>query len=325
MTQAATMNTPTDIKTLTLTSPLPLDRHPAAVYLAGLASGHSRRTMQTALHTIAAILSNHQLDALQLDWSAVRYQHTSAVRGVLIDQYKPATANKMLSALRGVLREAWQLGLMSAEDYHRAAAVKAVRGETLPAGRELLRGELEALLGACNADTKPAGLRDGALIACLYTGGLRRAEVVALTLSDYTPESGRLLVRGKGNKERTVYVPPSAAAYMDRWLALRGDDPGTIFCPINKGGKLKRGGLSAQAIYNMLKKRADQAGVKAFSPHDIRRTFVSDLLDAGADISTVSRLAGHANVSTTARYDRRPEAAKQKAAGLLHVPDPSDE
>jgi len=101
---------------------------------------------------------------------------------------------------------------------------------------------------------------------------------------------------------------------------VRGGFPGPLFVPIHKGGELINRRLTTQAIFNMLRKRGEDAGVSEFSPHDLRRSFISDLLDAGADISTVAKMAGHASVNTTARYDRRPEDAKRKAANLLHVP-----
>jgi site-specific recombinase XerD len=195
-----------------------------------------------------------------------------------------------------------------------------VKGETLPRGRALASGELRALAEACAADDGPAGARDLALLAVLYLGGLRRSEAAGLDLADYDAQGHALTVQhGKGNKARVVYVAGGADA-LGAWLQLRGDAPGPLFWPVRKSGKLDPRRISAVAIYRMLGKRANEAGVKTFSPHDLRRSFVSDLLDAGADLSTAQRLAGHASLATTAIYDRRGEKAKQRAAALLHFP-----
>lgn len=303
---------------LAIIEPQPLDRNPAAVYLAGLGE-RSRRVQGQALEVIAELLTGSP-DLAACNWAAIRYQHTQAIRAHLAEGRKPATVNRMLCALRGTLKAAWLLGQMSAEDYHKAASVKSVTGETIPAGRELSSGEIAALLADCENDTTAAGARDAALIALLYACGLRRAEAVSLDLEDYDPTTGLIKVMGKRSKERTAYLFNGAARAMADWLAIRGGDPGPLFFPINKGGKLKNDRMTTQAVYNILAKRGELAKVGQFSPHDMRRTFVSDLLEAGADISTVAKMAGHASVTTTARYDRRPEAAKQAAAGLLHIP-----
>jgi integrase len=298
----------------------PSDQHPAAVYLARLAPG-SRRTMRAALDLVAAMLTSGAADAQTLDWSRLRYQHAQAVRSSLAERYKPATVNKALSALRGVLREAWRLGLTTSEDYRRAADLEAVKGESLPPGRALNAGELKALLGACSADETAAGARDACMIALLYGGGLRRSEAVALDVSDYDLTSGMLVVRhGKGNRDRVVYATNGAADALADWLVVRGEMDGPLFLPVNKGGLIGGHRLTGQAVLYILRRRAVQGAVTRLTPHDLRRTFVSDLLDAGADIVTVQHLAGHAQVTTTARYDRRGEVAKRKAASMLHVP-----
>ena len=78
--------------------------------------------------------------------------------------------------------------------------------------------------------------------------------------------------------------------------------------------------MTDQSVLSILDRIRRKAKVRPFSPHDLRRSFISDLLARGADIATVQRMAGHANIQTTARYDRRGEEAKRKAAELLHVP-----
>lgn len=310
---------------ITLANDSPLAKHPAARYLAAL-SESGRRPQRQALNMIANILTSGAVsDCLALDWAGVQYSHAAAVRSKLADTYKPATANRMLAAFRGVMNAARMLGLIGADEWQaitapKIGALKTVTGETLPAGRALSSGEIAALIADCQQDPTAAGARDAAVIALAYGCGLRRAEIVGLDLADYDPNTNSLKFTGKRNKQRTAHITGGALAALKDWLLLRGDNAGPLFFAVNKGGKIGAARMTTQAIYNLLVKRGDNAGLDHFSPHDMRHTFISDLLDAGADIVTVAKMAGHSNVETTARYDRRPEQAKAKAAGLLHIP-----
>jgi integrase len=90
--------------------------------------------------------------------------------------------------------------------------------------------------------------------------------------------------------------------------------------PVSKAGTIMRRRMTDGAIAELVRRRARRSKIAAFSPHDMRRTFIGDMLDAGADIATVQQLAGHASPTTTSRYDRRGDRAKKRAAELLHVP-----
>lgn len=296
--------------------------NPSLVYLASLAPG-SRRTMCQALDVIADILTAGGCDHRTLPWGALRFQHTQAVRAALAERYSAATANKMVSALKQTLRAAWSLGYMSAEEYQRATDLKAIRGENpdVAAGRALSFGEWMGLFSACQADDGPAGVRDAAIIALLKIAGLRRSEVASLHLNDFDLPTRTLTIQGKRNKIRTVPIEDAGALdALSDWLYLRGDFPGVLFTRIRKGGTILADGLSDQAIYSMLKKRGEEAGLSEFTPHDMRRTFAGDLLDAGVDLVTVQKLMGHSDTNTTAGYDRRGEVAKRSAVKKLHVP-----
>lgn len=306
-----------DAYSLRLKSPVPLNLHPALGYLATLSEG-SRPTMRHALNEIASTLTNGECDLTTLDWAALRYKHTSAVRTALKQKYAPATASKMLCALKGVLKEASRLDLISLLDYAKAIDFKSIKQNSKLKGRALSKDEITSLINVCKADKTPKGARDAALIAILRGTGIRRTEVVKLDLKDFNPETGALEVRrGKGDKDRLVYLPESAICYVDSWIDIRGDEPGALLCPIVYTGHLKIRNLCSDTVLRVVQRRAKQAGVESFSPHDFRRTFCSDLLDAGVDIVTVQKLAGHASVETTAKYDRRGEETKRKAVQKL--------
>lgn len=297
--------------------------NPARVYLAALAPT-GRRSMAGALAKVAA-LAGEGLDLDSMPWAQLRYEHLQAIRARLAESgAAPATVNKTLAAVRGTMRAAWRLGMIDAETYSRIADVPGVRGSSLPAGRGVTPGELAAMMRACATDRSAAGARDAAIIAVAYAAGLRRAELAGLQLGDLVSDDGELItlrVLGKGTKERLAYLDNGGAAALRGWLQVRGTDPGALFYAGRRGGHVIAGqGMTAQAVHDVVARRAQQAGAAHTSPHDLRRSFVGDLLDAGADIATVAALAGHASVQTTQRYDRRGEASKKRAARSLHVP-----
>lgn len=286
----------------------------ATVYLSELSPG-SHRTMLISLRTAVGFFGGDDPDRFR--WHRLRVQHVTALRADLAGRFAPNTANKTLAAVKGVLRACWRMGQMSAEHYFRCADVRPVKGGAQHRGRALSNSELRLLFGACGDG--PGGRRDAAVLACLY--GCRRSEPVALDLDDYDPESGRLRVRhAKGNKTRDVYLTNGAKRAMDAWLEVRGDEPGPLLLPVDAIGRTSLRRLSDNALYAICKRLAARAGVEPFTPHDLRRTFAGDMLDAGADVAVVQRLMGHSSVATTVGYDRRTEEATRRAAGLVGVP-----
>ena len=295
---------------------------PARVYVAGLA-GDGHRTMTACLQAIAVWVSGGGADIDTLPWARLRFSHTTAIRAALAravseGRYAPATANKHLAALRGALKAAWRMGVMETDDYMRAVDLRPISGSRLPAGRDVERSELAALLSHCRADDSPAGVRDAAIIGLAYLSGARRAELVALHLDDVDTEPAAIRVLGKGGKQRLVPLSPTVEPLLENWLELRGDSDGPLFCPIDRRGNLRLGHtLSGEAIRQILSRRTVATGLAAISPHDLRRTYAGDLLDAGADLPAVQQLMGHASPSTTSRYDRRGDRARRSAAERL--------
>lgn len=281
--------------------PARVDENPAAVYLARL-SGGSFRVQRAALNTIAQLV---QVGATAADfpWASLRYQHTQAIRArVAAGGWAPATANRMLAALRGVLKEAWRLGQLGVEDYSRAVDLEPIRGTRPRAGRELTRAEIDALFAV-------ASPRDAALLGVLYGTGLRRAEAAALCTDDVADGSVRVQA-GKGNKARLVPIAGRSRAALERWVG--GLPVASPLFPNHRGAT-----MTGQGVREVLRRLARSASVKPFTPHDLRRSYASHLLAAGVDLATVQRLMGHSKVDTTARYDRRGEDAMRRAAELL--------
>lgn len=296
---------------------------PALHYLGSLAPT-SRATYAGCLDRIARALSRGSADAATFPWHRLTVDVVTKLAADLAAAHPHVgTVNKYLAAVRGALVASFDLGLLTADDLSRLRkAAKSRRGEVVPRGRVVTYGEMAALFNACDKGTA-GGRRDAATLGILAGAGVRVDEFVHLTLADYNEATGELVVRhGKGNRQRVVYLTGAAALWLALWLEARGREAGPLVCEVRKGGTVHLRQTSTTAVRKRLAVLAKAAGVQPFTPHDLRRTVASTLLDTGTDISTVQRVLGHASVVTTQRYDRRGERAKLRASESLHLPAP---
>ncbi len=297
------------------------DENPATVYLSRQ-RGHTERTQRSALEQVADMLTNGRIGLEQLPWHQIRTKHINALIGRFEDHgYAPASANKYLSALRAVLKQARRQRLLDQETLADLLDIKGISGKTEPRGRALRAEELERLFKACYADENTAaGMRDLAILALLYGCGLRRSELAALELKDYNAREKYLLIHGKGRKQRRAYIPEGAFKALYLWFEERTRTKGPLFCHVSKIGTVSIQGISDNLVYRVTEKRRQLAGIRSFTPHDLRRSYISDLLDKNVDIAIIARQVGHSSIQTTARYDRRGERAQKRAAEQLDVP-----
>ena len=154
-----------------------------------------------------------------------------------------------------------------------------------------------------------AALRDAAMISLLYSTGMRRVELVRLRREDYN--DGTLRLVGKGNKVREIDVAKDWRVPVDAWWETLGRHDHAFLS--ERGVLLERSGVNF-----VIAKFCKTAGIKSFTPHDLRRNFATELIEAGVDLITVRDLMGHASLDVTAIYDRRGDEAKRRAVEVFN-------
>lgn len=258
------------------------------------ASPHTIRSYDDDLSVYSSYLAEAQgegADPTSPDAARLRrYSAWLASRG-----YSPSTIARRLASLRSFFRFARRQGLIATDPS--AGLRNPKQAKRLP--RLLRIDEVIRLLEAVPLET-PAGVRDRAMLETLYGGGLRVSELVGLNLDDLDLESELVKVRGKGRRERLSPIGAMAAEWIGRWARLREPrQPKEPAVFLNQRGTR----LTTRSVGRLLEAHLVRAGlVDAASPHTLRHSFATHLLDGGADLRSVQELLGHRNLTTTQVY-----------------------
>ncbi len=211
----------------------------------------------------------------------------------------PSTVSRAVSAARGLFRFLMLDGHIKS---HPAEDLSTPQGGT-PLPRFLTEDEMERLLQAPDIQTTD-GLRDRAILELMYATGLRVSEMVSLKLADLDLDGGLIVCHGKGSKERRIPISKSATHWLERYIAARARAEGSGGRSGNPRLFLTTSGapLTRQTTWSMIKRRAASASLLHISPHTLRHSFATHLLQRGADSRSVQALLGHSDISTTQIY-----------------------
>jgi integrase/recombinase XerD len=219
------------------------------------------------------------------------------LRGLHKEGLSMRSIARATSAIRGLYRFGAAEGWVGTDPTEQIDSARAAR--SLP--RYLSLDEVEALLKTPDVET-PDGLRDRAMLELLYASGLRVSELVNLRLGDFHFDVGYLVCRGKGRKERVVPFGRSAKRWLERYLARARPE---LSQRPNDGFFLSRRGrtMTRQRFFQLLKGYGKKAGIaRALSPHVVRHSFATHLLERGADLRSLQLMLGHSNIGTTQIY-----------------------
>lgn len=300
-------------------------RNPTAsvvdIYLESLAPS-SRRNLRHALATVAQAFAGKAVDPGHFNWGEMTTTQLLGTRERLRSKYKPATLNKMFSAVRGVIRTAVQISQASPEALRQIEAIPWLPVGRLPESKPVTAAQVRRLFSTCANDPTPKGARDAALLAIFLSSGLRRAEAASLVVEDYDPSTGRLTIRASlPERRRAVGLDPNARRTVEDWLAVRGSAAGPLIVGVNKSGRIGSRALTAQAIYDIIRRRASEARLPYITSRLLRRSYVLGLIASGLSLDEVQERVGHASWVTTASYAQLAKEQKKRGYRPLSLPN----
>lgn len=248
------------------------------------------------------------------DPAALRAEHLRAFLLASATELQARSRARLLSTLRSFFRFLVSEDLATTDPTSTLLAPKT--GRPLPSVLQL--AQVERLL-ATVPGSEPVALRDRAILEVLYGCGLRVSELCGLDLPDLDAQEGSLRVRGKGSKQRVVPVGGPALDAVGAWLrggrpAFGGKRPNAAIFLNQRGTRLSR-----VSVWTLLKRSAAEAGIPGeITPHTLRHTYATHLLEGGADLRIVQELLGHADISTTEIYTHVDRAFVQEAYRAAH-------